>query len=102
MRILQHLKRSTKRISQRDYMSSLELMNLESLKIVTFWKIVETNDVELLDAKYKHGNKYSNEQIIYLNSYWVKLYDEFYNLRNNKSGKYLMNKNSELSELSLI
>ena len=82
-------------------MSTLELTNLESLKIIDFWKIVDTNSVELLDINHIVSRKYTDYEVGLLNMHWSKLYDEFYEYRNNKSGKYLMNKNFELVKLSL-
>jgi hypothetical protein len=83
-------------------MSSLELMNLESLKIIAFWKIVENGCVEILDKNYRFGKKYSLNEISALDECWKNLYDEFYEYRQNKSGKYTITKNFELIKLSLM
>lgn len=78
------------------------MTNLELLKIVTFWRIVETNNVAELDINYRKSRVYTDEQLLELNQYWVKLYDEFYENRQNKSGKYLITKNFELAKMSLL
>lgn len=77
-------------------------MSLEYLKITQFWKIVETNSIETLDRNYKHGKSYSDDEMNLLAEHWKDLYDEFYELRDNKSGKYTMTKNIELTKLSLM
>jgi hypothetical protein len=77
-------------------------MNLELLKIIVFWNIVDTNNVTLLDANYKKGKIYTEAQLDELNAHWKKLYDEFYGFRRVKSGRYLMDKNLELAKLSLM
>lgn len=82
-------------------MNSVILENLETLKILTFWNIVKSNNVELLDKNYFEGKKYSEKEISILSEQWVLLYDEFSNRRTNKSGKFLMKKNYELAEITL-
>lgn len=77
-------------------------MSLELLKVVQFWKIVETNNIESLNINHKTGVKYSEEQIILLAEHWKNLYDDFYDRRNSKSGKYTFAKNIEIARLSLI
>lgn len=69
--------------------------------ILEFWKIMETNQVEKLDRDFKPGKKYTHEQLLSLEKQWMKLYDEFFSLRNNKHGVHMMTKNLELKHLSL-
>lgn len=77
-------------------------MSLELLKVVQFWKILETNQIELLNITHKVGTVYTTEQIDILSAHWKDLYDEFYELRNNKSGKFVFSKNIEIARLSLV
>lgn len=63
---------------------------------------MENNCIEQLDENYKPGKKYSDADMLALGEHWKKLYDEFYSLRNNKNGKYLMDKNYELRRISLM
>jgi hypothetical protein len=63
---------------------------------------VELNNVETLDYNYTKGKIYSDSEMELLSEHWKNLYDEFYELRDNKSGKYTMNKNIEISRLALI
>jgi hypothetical protein len=76
-------------------------VNLGLLNITTFWQIVEKNDIEYLNHNHKIGYKYSDKQLEILSEHWKKLYDEFYELRNNKAGKYTIDKNLELAKISL-
>lgn len=69
--------------------------------IINFWEIVENNCVELLDINYRNGKKYTEEQIAMLSNAWIKIYDEFFELRDNKSGRYQMDKNFEITKLSM-
>lgn len=77
-------------------------MNLDLLKVTQFWKIVETNCIESLNINHKHKVKYTEGQMHELAEHWKNLYDEFYELRNNKSGKYIFSKNIEIARLSLV
>lgn len=81
-------------------MNFLELTNLESLKVIAFWKIVENGCIEILDQNYKSSKKYTEKQLLILSEHWKEVYDQFYEIRENKSGKYVMAKNFELVELS--
>lgn len=76
-------------------------MSLESLKIILFWRIVEFNNIEILNVNHRKGRKYNDLQLTELANHWKQLYDQFYMLRNNKSGKYTIDKNSQLAELAL-
>lgn len=77
-------------------------MNLGLLMIIQFWEIVELNNIEVLDLNYKRGKKYSVSQIKELEEHWAKLYDEFYDSRETKKGKYMITKNNELIKMSLM
>jgi len=77
-------------------------MNLEYLKIILFWRIVDTNDITELDLNYSKSKKYTEEQLDILSKHWVKIYDGFYEHRNNKSGRYLITKNFELAKMALL
>jgi hypothetical protein len=63
--------------------------------------MVESGGIEQLAMNYRYGKRYSPKLMFEIENHWKKLYDEFYELRNNKSGKYSLNKNYELVKLSL-
>jgi hypothetical protein len=76
-------------------------MNLESLKVHKFWSIVESGGVEQIACNYRPGKRYNATRMHLIEQHWKKLYDEFYSLRDNKTGQFMLNKNHELSRLSL-
>lgn len=59
------------------------------------------NNIEDLNHNHYRGRVYTDIQLEHLQNWWEKIYDEFYSLRDNKSGKYSMNKNRELVTMSL-
>lgn len=77
-------------------MTSLDLLN-----IVVFWRIVDDGSIQELDLNYRRNKVYNEQELNELGKHWAKLYDQFYEYRSNKSGKYLINKNYELAQLSL-
>jgi hypothetical protein len=76
-------------------------VSLKNLLVIKFWDIVENNTLYLLDANYKKGKKYTEKEVEFLAKQWANLYDEFFSLRSNKSGKYQMEKNFELTKLHM-
>ena len=66
--------------------------SLDKLKILTFWEIIKTKNILLLDFDYVDGKKYSQEQLKDLEETWLRLYDEYYILNNDASAKFKMNK----------
>lgn len=61
--------------------------SLETLKILTFWKITKDKKVGLLDVNYKDGKKYTKKEIEALESMWLSLFDEYYTLRDRQDSK---------------
>ncbi len=100
MKVLKHLKNPIRSYLIKNKLNSLIFQNLESLKVIQFWRIVKTDEVQLLDLEYNPKKKYSEEELSELNKRWKLLYDEFFDLRQNKSGKYLMEKTFELRKIS--
>lgn len=80
-------------------MSSLTLVNLECLLIIDFFKVLEDNKLEILDVNHNKSKKYTGDDLKLLSEHWKLLFDEFYALRKDKSGRYMMDKNYELSKL---
>ena len=52
--------------------------SLDKLKILKFWDIVKDNDFRLLDFDYYEGKKYKRQQLHDLEKTWLRLYDEYY------------------------
>lgn len=74
---------------------------MKTLLIINFWDIVENNNVQILDINYNANKKYNAVEMALLSSAWMNIYDEFFELRDNKSGKYQMDKNFEITKLSI-
>jgi len=55
----------------------------------------------LLDINYNYKKKYSDAEVSILYKKYGEFYDEFFDLRQNKSGKFLMQKNLKLLEITL-
>lgn len=81
-------------------MNSLTYLNISTLRVVLFWHILKTNKFELLDEHYDSKKEYSNEQLQEAAIAFKSVYDEFYDSRENKSGKYLLDKSLELSTIA--
>lgn len=61
--------------------------SLETLKILTFWKITKDKDVRLLDVNFKDGKKYTKKEIEALETLWLRLFDEYFTLRDRQDSK---------------
>lgn len=66
--------------------------SLDTLKILTFWKIIQDKNILLLDFDYFDGKKYSNKQKFEIEQLWTRLYDEYYILNNDPKSKYKIDK----------
>ncbi|MCP4052483.1 MAG: hypothetical protein GY739_05325, partial [Mesoflavibacter sp.] len=73
--------------------------SLDTLKILTFWKILKDRNIMMLDFDYYDGKKYSKEQEVDIAHLWERLYDEYYLLRNHK--KSIQKLDSGFKELML-
>lgn len=62
--------------------------SLDSLKILTFWKVLKERNACLLDIDYSIGKKYNQEQELEIEQTWIRLYDEFFVLRNDNRSKH--------------
>lgn len=56
--------------------------SLDTLKIITFWKINQTGNIYLLDKNFFEGKLYTNKEVIYIQELWLRLQDEYYKLQN--------------------
>lgn len=61
--------------------------SLDSLKILTFWRIIKEKNACLLDFDYKEGKKYTVAQQKEIEDTWLRLYDEYFVLRDNSKNK---------------
>lgn len=74
--------------------------SLDTLKILTFWEILKTKNAFLLDFDYKEGKKYSDSEKYDIEQTWLRLYDEFFVLRD--SSKSRMQLIKAFDELNLL
>src|SRR5690606_30515054 len=66
--------------------------SLKTLNIITFLEILQDNNFKRLDKDYDESKKYSDEEIKTLESVWLKLYDEYFSIKNDHKAKsYLFN-----------
>ena len=71
----------------------LNLYNsLDTLKILTFWKIIQDKCILYLDFDYYDGKKYTNDQKHEIEQLWHRLYDEYYLLINDAQSKAKIDK----------
>lgn len=61
--------------------------SLDTLKILTFWKILKDRNVLLLDFDYKDGKHYTEQEKVEIAILWERLYDEYYILRDSVQSK---------------
>lgn len=74
--------------------------SLDTLKILTFWQILKDKNAFLLDFDYKEGKKYSDAEKEQINEVWLRLYDEYFVLRD--SSKSRMELIKAFDELNLM
>lgn len=75
--------------------------SLETLPIITFWKIQKDENILLLDIDYKEGKVYSNADIAEIENVWLKMQDEYFVMQDSpESEKHLRSINEKL-KLSL-
>lgn len=61
--------------------------SLKTLNIITFLEILQDNNFKRLDKDYDESKEYSNEEIKTLESVWLKLYDEYFSIKNDHKAK---------------
>ena len=66
--------------------------SLDKLKILTFWDIIKTKNLFLLDFDYQDGKKYSEKQSKEITAVWSTLYDEYYVLTDDPTSRAKMSK----------
>lgn len=60
---------------------------LDTLKILLFWEITRSKNALLLDENYSKNKKYSQKDVELCEQTWLKLFDEYYVLRQNQETK---------------
>lgn len=63
------------------------IKNLDALNILRFWKIAQTNKYVLLDVEYSDYRTYSKAQKLRAEEQWLRLYDEYFILRDDSKSK---------------
>lgn len=77
--------------------------SLDKLKILTFWEIIKTKNVLLLDSEYYEDKAYKKEQLEFIDNVWLKLYDEYFIMLNDSKSKFSMDKSfNELKQRDKI
>jgi hypothetical protein len=66
--------------------------SLDKLRILTFWDIIKTKNLFLLDFDYEEAKKYSKKQSEEISSIWSNLYDEYYLLIDDSMSRAKMSK----------
>lgn len=56
--------------------------SLDTLKILTFWKINQTGNVFLLDKDFFEGKLYTEKESLHVQETWLRLQDEYYKIQN--------------------
>lgn len=69
--------------------------SLDKISIILFWEILKENNPLLLDKDYFEEKKYTPEQKEYIVNAWEKVYDDFYNHRNDSHSRLLLKKSHE-------
>ena len=67
--------------------SSTIYQNLKSINVSTWYEILETQNICLLDKNYSEDKKYSKIQIRQISSIFAELYDDFFIRLNNRKAK---------------
>lgn len=73
--------------------------SLDTLLILDFWKITKEKNVKLLDKNYHINKKYTVKEVEQLDALWLKLFDEYYSLRDSQESKRNLTKSFD--ELAL-
>jgi hypothetical protein len=61
--------------------------SLDNLKILTFWEITREKNAMLLDKNYSKTKKYTKNEVKICEDLWLKLFDDYFTLRENKDSK---------------
>ena len=71
----------------------MELINsLDKLRIILFWDILKEQNYFLLDLNYSKDKKYSEDEKEQILNIWYRLYDEYYQLKNDQKAKLFLSK----------
>lgn len=73
--------------------------SLDKLRIILFWEILKEKNPLLLDADYKPENKYSQEEEEFIVNTWERLYDEFFEAKNDLKGRALLRESESETKL---
>ena len=66
--------------------------SLDTLLILRFWKIINDDNIKLLDVDYKEGKKYSKKDIALLEKTWENIQDDYFDIRTDSKSKMDMEK----------
>lgn len=66
--------------------------SLDTLKILTFWKIIKDKNILLLDFDYFDGKKYNEAQKNEIEQLWFRLYDEYFILLDDSKSRFELSK----------
>ena len=76
--------------------------SLDQIKILTFWEILKTGNILLLDAKYKENKYYSKKSLAKIKETFSKLYDEYFKLRDDFASKEVIKNKYEALKYARI
>lgn len=74
--------------------------SLDKLRIILFWEILKEKNPFLLDANFKPENNYTDEEQEFVVNTWERLYDEFFEARNDSKGRGLLKESDD--EMNLL
>jgi len=69
--------------------------SIDTLRILTFWKILKDKNPFLLDLDYFEGKRYTKRQKNEIDQIWTRLYDEYFILRDDSISKTQLIKSFE-------
>lgn len=98
--LLQKAVKYAKELNTPTFRSLTVSDDLDKLNILTFWQILKDNNALLLDVNYKDGKRYANKEETRLNELFSTLYDQYFTLRDDGRGKFLLK--SKLEEIKLV
>lgn len=69
--------------------------SLDQISIITFWKIAEEDKYQLMDLNYTPSKTYSEEDLLILKTAYLKLYDEYFLLKDSQNQRLTIKNNDE-------
>lgn len=74
--------------------------SLDTLSILTFWNVLKDKNVLLIDLNYQEGKKYKENQLQEIQETWLRLYDEYFVLRDDSKSVDGLKKGFEKLKIS--